>query len=132
MEKTAFDFMNIPERPEKPRETGLTMMVDFGMGVARQRDLVQVAGAYIDIDITGPTDTVTQGGRSHCIGTRATPGGVGNRHDPIGICHASDGTEGRTTVIGGQFETNHFIHNGNAIHIDNYRSNRTRLFWANG
>ena len=49
MEKTAFDFMNIPERPEKPRETGLTMMVDFGMGVARQRDLVQVAGAYIDI-----------------------------------------------------------------------------------
>jgi len=49
MEKTAFNFMNIPDRPEKPRETGLTMMIDWGMGVARQRDLIQVSGACIDI-----------------------------------------------------------------------------------
>jgi len=49
MEQTPFRFMNIPHRPEKPRDTGITMMIDWGMGVARQRDILDIAGAYIDI-----------------------------------------------------------------------------------
>ena len=49
MEQTPFRFMNIPQRPEKPRDTGITMMIDWGMGVAQQRDILDIAGAYIDI-----------------------------------------------------------------------------------
>ena len=49
MEQTPFRFMNIPHRPEKPRDTGITMMIDWGMGVAQQRDILDIAGAYIDI-----------------------------------------------------------------------------------
>ena len=49
MEQTPFHFMNIPQRPEKPRDTGITMMIDWGMGVAQQRDILDIAGAYIDI-----------------------------------------------------------------------------------
>jgi phosphosulfolactate synthase len=49
MEQTPFRFMNIPSRPEKPRDTGITMMIDWGMGVAHQRDILDIAGAYIDI-----------------------------------------------------------------------------------
>lgn len=49
MEQTPFRFMNIPHRPEKPRDTGITMMIDWGMGVAQQRDILDIAGVYIDI-----------------------------------------------------------------------------------
>ena len=49
MEQTPFRFMNIPHRPEKPRDTGITMMIDWGMGVARQQDILDIASAYIDI-----------------------------------------------------------------------------------
>lgn len=49
MEQTPFRFMNIPHRPEKPRDTGITMMIDWGMGVAQQRDILDIAGVNIDI-----------------------------------------------------------------------------------
>ena len=49
MEQTPFRFMNIPHRPEKPRDTGITMMLDHGMGIAQQRDILNIAAAYIDI-----------------------------------------------------------------------------------
>ena len=49
MEQTPFRFMNIPHRPEKPRDIGITMMIDWGMGVAQQRDILDIAGVYIDI-----------------------------------------------------------------------------------
>ena len=49
MEQTPFRFMNIPQRPEKPRDTGITMMIDWGMGVAQQRDILDIAGVNIDI-----------------------------------------------------------------------------------
>jgi phosphosulfolactate synthase len=49
MEQTPFSFMNIPFRSEKPRETGITMMIDWGMGLQRQQDLLDIAGRYIDI-----------------------------------------------------------------------------------
>ncbi len=38
-----------PGRSEKPRRTGLTMVIDKGLGIYFLRDLVQTAGDYIDI-----------------------------------------------------------------------------------
>jgi len=49
MEQTPFKFMNIPFRSEKPRDTGITMMIDWGMGVKRQEDYLDITGRYIDI-----------------------------------------------------------------------------------
>jgi phosphosulfolactate synthase len=49
MEQTPFSFMNIPFRSEKPRECGITMMIDWAMGVQRQQDILDIAGPYIDI-----------------------------------------------------------------------------------
>ncbi len=49
MDKRPFSFMNVPVRSEKPRESGITMMIDWGMGMDRQRDLLDIAGSYIDI-----------------------------------------------------------------------------------
>ena len=49
MENRAFRGMKIPSRPSKPRETGITMMIDWGLGVQRQKDLLDIAGAFIDI-----------------------------------------------------------------------------------
>jgi phosphosulfolactate synthase len=49
MEQVPFSFMNIPHRSQKPRETGITMMIDWGMGIARQRDVLAIASAYVDI-----------------------------------------------------------------------------------
>ncbi|MBW1960399.1 MAG: phosphosulfolactate synthase [Deltaproteobacteria bacterium] len=49
MEQVPFSFMNIPFRSDKPRDSGITMMIDWGMGIQRQRDLLDIAAAYIDI-----------------------------------------------------------------------------------
>ena len=49
MESMPFSFMNVPHRPGKPRDAGITMMIDWGMGLGRQRDILDIAGAYIDI-----------------------------------------------------------------------------------
>jgi phosphosulfolactate synthase len=49
MEKRPFHFMNLPKRSEKPRDQGVTMMIDWGIGVVRQRDILDVAGEAIDI-----------------------------------------------------------------------------------
>ena len=49
MEKKSFHFMNIPHRPQKPRDTGITMLVDKGIGVAKQRDILDISGEYIDL-----------------------------------------------------------------------------------
>jgi phosphosulfolactate synthase len=46
--QTAFSDFPIPERQHKPRTLGLSMMIDWGMGLARQADTVASAGAYID------------------------------------------------------------------------------------
>lgn len=40
---------NIPERPEKPRSHGFTMMMDKGLSVRQVEDFVEVGGAYTDI-----------------------------------------------------------------------------------
>lgn len=47
---TDYAFREIPmlERPPKPRSSGQTMMIDFGLGVRQQVDILHLAGAYID------------------------------------------------------------------------------------
>ena len=45
---TAFNDFPVPQRDPKPRRRGLSMMIDWGMGLERQRDTVESAGEYID------------------------------------------------------------------------------------
>ena len=46
-----FSFVELPSTrsPRKPRATGLTMMVDFGLPYGAASDLIQMAGQYIDL-----------------------------------------------------------------------------------
>ncbi|MEM7302895.1 MAG: phosphosulfolactate synthase [Pseudomonadota bacterium] len=46
---TAFPDLSIPLRSNKPRTTGVTMMIDWGLPVGHQTDVVDTAGAYIDM-----------------------------------------------------------------------------------
>jgi phosphosulfolactate synthase len=43
------DLLNLPERAVKPREQGLTHVLDRGLSVADVNGLAEVAGDYIDI-----------------------------------------------------------------------------------
>jgi phosphosulfolactate synthase len=43
------DFLTLPRRSEKPREIGLTHVLDPGAGLASTEDLLASAAAYIDI-----------------------------------------------------------------------------------
>jgi phosphosulfolactate synthase len=43
------DFLELPERSRKPRERGITHVIDRGLSVAAVDGLVEVAGAAIDI-----------------------------------------------------------------------------------
>jgi phosphosulfolactate synthase len=43
------DFLELPPRPGKPREVGLTHVMDKGMGLAEIRSLLETCGDYIDI-----------------------------------------------------------------------------------
>lgn len=43
----AFDFP-MPGRAAKPRSSGLTMIIDKGLGLTETRDLLSLAGDYID------------------------------------------------------------------------------------
>ncbi|GLB69554.1 phosphosulfolactate synthase [Arthrobacter mangrovi] len=45
---TAFSSFHMPERQDKPRRSGLSMMIDWGMGTDRQADTLNSAGHYID------------------------------------------------------------------------------------
>jgi phosphosulfolactate synthase len=49
MQEKAFAQIRIPERPTKPREAGLTMLIDWGMGPAAQADCLAVGAEYIDL-----------------------------------------------------------------------------------
>jgi phosphosulfolactate synthase len=48
---TAFEFVKPPagRSTAKPRNRGLTMMIDQGLGARHQLDLLEAAGAYIDL-----------------------------------------------------------------------------------
>lgn len=49
MNQRAFASIAIQERPGKPRTSGLTMVIDYGMGLIRQEDLLKTIGPYIDL-----------------------------------------------------------------------------------
>lgn len=44
-----FNMTGIPERPEKPREDGLTLMLDKGLAPRQVEDLLDVAAEYVDL-----------------------------------------------------------------------------------
>lgn len=45
----AYDFIALPTRATKPRELGLTSVLDKGMGLLQLQDFVIDAGPYVDI-----------------------------------------------------------------------------------
>ena len=47
--ETAFQAIVIPDLPPKPRERGITMVADWGVGLSRQKDLIQTAGEFVDL-----------------------------------------------------------------------------------
>ena len=44
-----FSLDKIPKRSKKPRESGLTMVMDKGLSVRQAEDLVESAGEWIDL-----------------------------------------------------------------------------------
>lgn len=46
-----FDFVPLPEARSrtKPRRRGFTMMIDWGLGLGRQQDILDIAGPFIDL-----------------------------------------------------------------------------------
>ena len=44
-----FDLSQIPERDSKPRKHGLTMVMDKGLSINQARDLIEIAGPYVDV-----------------------------------------------------------------------------------
>ena len=44
-----FDCIQFPPLPDKPRERGMTSILDKGLGVSGVRDLLAVAGEWIDV-----------------------------------------------------------------------------------
>ena len=44
----AFDRIPIPDREEKPRSRGLTMMIDWGLPLGLQKDCINSHGFYVD------------------------------------------------------------------------------------
>ena len=43
-----YNLSNIPNRPVKPRETGLTMVIDKGLGVREAADMAEMGSSCID------------------------------------------------------------------------------------
>jgi phosphosulfolactate synthase len=44
-----FEFLTLPERTAKPRESGLTHVLDKGYSLEQVRQFLEVSGAYVDI-----------------------------------------------------------------------------------
>ena len=44
-----FDITALPERPAKPRESGLTLMLDKGLSARQVEDVLDVASTYVDM-----------------------------------------------------------------------------------
>jgi phosphosulfolactate synthase len=44
-----FEFLTLPERTTKPRESGLTHVLDKGLSLDQVRQFLEVAGEYVDI-----------------------------------------------------------------------------------
>ncbi len=46
--KFAFENIPVPERQKKPRDRGLTMMIDWGLPLGLQKDCLEAQGIYVD------------------------------------------------------------------------------------
>ena len=44
-----FKLTHIPERPTKPREKGVTMMMDKGLSVREVEDFIEASGHLTDL-----------------------------------------------------------------------------------
>ena len=44
-----YPLNNIPERPVKPRNKGITMVMDKGLSLRQTEDFIDVAGVHSDI-----------------------------------------------------------------------------------
>lgn len=44
-----FELSHIPERPERPREAGVTMMMDKGLSLRETENIIDASGEYFDI-----------------------------------------------------------------------------------
>jgi phosphosulfolactate synthase len=44
-----YPLLNVPERPAKPRQKGLTMVMDKGLSLRQVEDFIEVAGVHTDI-----------------------------------------------------------------------------------
>jgi len=56
-----YDLTQLPQREQKPRSTGYTMVMDKGLSLREVEDLLETSGAYIDIVKLGwATSYVTQ------------------------------------------------------------------------
>jgi phosphosulfolactate synthase len=47
--KRAFSTIDIPTRPPKPRDAGVSMMIDWGLPPGAQRDILGFAAEFIDL-----------------------------------------------------------------------------------
>ena len=47
--KKAFNNISFPRRGAKPRQAGLTMLVDWGLGLGAQADCLEISGDYVDL-----------------------------------------------------------------------------------
>lgn len=57
-----FNMIGIPERPNKPREVGLTLMLDKGLSYRQVEDVLDVAAEYIDcVKLGWGTAVITAG-----------------------------------------------------------------------
>ncbi|HEX6714261.1 MAG TPA: phosphosulfolactate synthase, partial [Thermoleophilaceae bacterium] len=43
------DFLDLPQRPAKPRETGLTHVIDIGLAPSDAQSLMKIAADHIDL-----------------------------------------------------------------------------------
>lgn len=56
------EIFDLPQRPEKPRESGITMVIDNGMGLTRSQCIIEEAGHLIDyVKLGWCTSLVTPG-----------------------------------------------------------------------
>jgi len=55
------EFLELPERSDKPRLQGLTQVLDRGMSVAEVDSLMEVAGAFVDLVKLGWGTSLTTG-----------------------------------------------------------------------
>ena len=50
------EFLGLPARVAKPRQVGLTHVMDKGLGLDAIRSMVEMSGDYIDIVKLGPKE----------------------------------------------------------------------------